>query len=798
MNKKFAKWLAVVLFAVLCAGIVACSTTKVKVSFDAAGGTAVQEQTIDKGSFAQEPGTPEKEGYTFDGWMLDEGKFVFASTPVEEDITLKAAWKANTDTKYYLTIKVDGDDKTSEYAEAFGLLGTAGKFYLTGTTDTQADVSALAQEKMPEGKELLTSSVMTGKIAGDESLTLSIEYKTLEYSVSFDTGSEQAVAPQIVKHGDLAADPQFVKAGYTVSWQADGKDFSFDTPIKQNTELKLVLTPRTDTKYFVTVKVNGEDKTQEYAEAFSALQENGKYYLTGTTDTTADIAQTAESATPEGYHVSDESVLSGVIVGDGSLVLTVDYAVNTYNIVFTAGGGSGEMAEQVFSYGETKALEANAFTKMFYTFDGWKCGKVTYTDGQEIINLTKENGARLEFVAQWKQDELLVAESADEVIPFSDAKSSADNASAFRFKVGNTSSTAAYKSAVLDQLQNNMTLSMTVKIQLMSGDWSTFITDFKLQFYALGGKSVIASFASGYVGDNGKTLANNQEPRLTLDANATAKIAEAGGFEVSFYSTKEFPWRNEQLCIKALSLKKSLPETEVKDGFDDTNMFSFGYAGQAPKWCEYENKDATGANNHVLNLQGSQATNDTYFEISGKLFEALRKGDQFALDVYIYNESDDIYDYNAGTFKDYAIEIYALNDAGEYTSPLATFGGKEYKLIPWRWVTLQLTVEQTETVAQAGGIAIRLRMPSDYENLSYQLYVDNLSLQFGNETIAIETTAETYEADIAAEVTGRFYGLCAAWAENITEEDGTYKATVVLSKDGYFDRKIEIVYTVAE
>lgn len=800
MNKKLAKLFAVIVFAVLCAGVfVACATAKVKVSFDAAGGSAVQEQTIDKGAYAQEPTAPQRTGYTFDGWMLDEEKFVFASTAVEQDITLTAAWKANTDTKYYLTVKVDGEEKTSEYAQAFGLQEASGKYYLTGTTDTQADVTSLVQEKMPEGKELLGSSVLTGKIAGDGSLTLSVELKTFEYNVSFDTGSEQAVAPQIVKHGELAVDPQFAKAGYTVGWQAGGEDFSFDTPIKANTELKLVLTPRTDTKYSITVKVNGEDKTQEYAESFGAAASDGKYCLTGTTDTTADISQAASAAAPKGYHVSDQSVLSGNIAGDGSLALSVEYAVNTYTVVFTAGGGSGEMAEQTFSYGETKPLTANTFTKTYYTFIGWKSGGVTYTDGQEIANLTEEDGLRLEFTAQWAQDDLLVAQSADEVIKFSDAKSSAGNASAFRFKVGKTTSSATYKSAVLDQLQSNMTLSMTVKIQLMSGDWNEFITEFKLQFYALGGKSVIASFESGYVGDNGKKLANNQEPRLTLDAAASAQIAAAGGFEACFISTtKEYPWRNEQLCIKELEINKSLPLTEIRDGLDDTSTFTFGYAGQNPKWCEYENKDATGAQNNVLNLQGSTATNETFFEISGKVFTALRSGDTFSLDVYLYNAKDNIYDYNAGTFKDYAVEIYALNASDEYTTPVAVYGAQEYKLIPWRWITLQLTAEQTQQIAQAGGLAIRLRMPSDFEDQSYQLYVDDLFLQFGEETVAIQTTADTYEADIAAEVAERFSGLCAAWVEQITEENGSYKATVVLSKDGYFDRTMEIVYTVAE
>ena len=64
------------------------------VTFDSYGGTPVPPaQEVEYGLTATEPAAPEKTGYTFDGWYLDEAEepFDFATT-ITSDITLKAKW----------------------------------------------------------------------------------------------------------------------------------------------------------------------------------------------------------------------------------------------------------------------------------------------------------------------------------------------------------------------------------------------------------------------------------------------------------------------------------------------------------------------------------------------------------------------------------------------------------------------------------------------------------------------------------------------------------------------------------
>ena len=64
------------------------------VTFDSYGGTPVPPaQEVEYGLTATEPAAPEKTGYTFDGWYLDEAEEPFSfDTTITSDITLTAKW----------------------------------------------------------------------------------------------------------------------------------------------------------------------------------------------------------------------------------------------------------------------------------------------------------------------------------------------------------------------------------------------------------------------------------------------------------------------------------------------------------------------------------------------------------------------------------------------------------------------------------------------------------------------------------------------------------------------------------
>lgn len=75
-----------------------------------------------------------------------------------------------------------------------------------------------------------------------------------------------------------------------------------------------------------------------------------------------------------------------------------------YSIRFSANGGKGKMSDQSMSYGSTKALCTNRFTRSGYKFAGWATsskGTVRYKDKQAVKNLTSKNGAVVTLYARW-------------------------------------------------------------------------------------------------------------------------------------------------------------------------------------------------------------------------------------------------------------------------------------------------------------------------------------------------------------------------------------------------------------
>ena len=84
---------------------------------------------------------------------------------------------------------------------------------------------------------------------------------------------------------------------------------------------------------------------------------------------------------------------------------TVEYNANTYEVKYNSNGGNGAMANSSHTYGTSKALSTNTFTRSGYTFQGWSTSNssniVTYTNGQNVINLTTENGGVVNLYAVW-------------------------------------------------------------------------------------------------------------------------------------------------------------------------------------------------------------------------------------------------------------------------------------------------------------------------------------------------------------------------------------------------------------
>lgn len=272
--------------------------------------------------------TPEKAGYAFQGWEEE-----VPSTMPAQNITLTAKWNEN---------PADYTDYDIAVAAANAKKAEANYDKTYTEASRKALDAALAVDV--SGKKLSEQGVVDAQTAAINAAVKGLEKMTYNATFYVD-GEEYRVVPTKVGEQIVAPkDPS--KEGYTFAgWKpAVGIMGTADATFEA------VFAAAGDTAYTVNTYVMGTDGT--YGDPTSEK-------LTGTTGSTATYAPEAR----EGFTVADESVLSGTIAADGSLVLKVYYSRNKYTL--TVDG----VASEVY-YGA--AVSVAEPSKEHYTFAGWE------------------------------------------------------------------------------------------------------------------------------------------------------------------------------------------------------------------------------------------------------------------------------------------------------------------------------------------------------------------------------------------------------------------------------------------
>lgn len=225
---------------------------------------------------------------------------------------------------------------------------------------------------------------------------------------------------QTIAVGGTVTEPSSTpsRAGYTFKgWYAD-KDcntkFDFTKTYAAGNSIKIYAGWTANT-YKVTFDAKGgncdvTEKTCTYAETYGDLPTPGR---TGYTF--------------EGWYIDEtfsKQVTSATDVTTGSNhTLYAKWKAHNYKIQFDANGGSGSMNEQSLSYDETKNLSANSFSKADHKFDGWNTKAdgtgTSYTNGQEVKNLSAVDGDVITLYAQWGEKTAITAENLKQNLKFS-------------------------------------------------------------------------------------------------------------------------------------------------------------------------------------------------------------------------------------------------------------------------------------------------------------------------------------------------------------------------------------------
>ena len=392
-------------------------------------GEVYSRNTYDFGAALPAAVTPTKEGHTFSGWDRET-----PATMPAEDITISGSFTPNKyDATFYkdgvliatvptdfgqvpvapteglekvgytftgwnpalTAIGVDGarydamyvaqnvDYKVNVYT--MGLDGNYGEpEVLSYTATADSSVTYPAAEKT--GFTIADNSVLSGTVAPDGSLVLSVYYSRNQYT--FKTVVDGVEAPVTYYYGaDIEAPAAPVKEGYTfVKWDATipatmpARDVTVTAVFKIN-------------QYTITFVTDGGTAvapiTQDYGTAV-----------------TAPAAPTKVGYTFAGW---DKAIPETIPAEDMTII--AKWTVNQYTITFNTDGGS-DVAPITQDYGTAVAAPA-APTKAGYTFAGWYKDGVAYT-------FTTMPAEDITLTAKWSTDShnaIFVIDGVETIVP---------------------------------------------------------------------------------------------------------------------------------------------------------------------------------------------------------------------------------------------------------------------------------------------------------------------------------------------------------------------------------------------
>ena len=267
-----------------------------------------------------------RKGYTFTGWNVD----VPATMPAS-DLTLVSQWSEN-----------DADYTAYNAAVAAAQAKKAETDYdKTYTAESRAALDAALAEKV-SGKKYSEQSVVDAAAKAINDAVASLEVMTYN-AIFYVDGAEYRVVPTKVGE-QIIAPKNPTKEGFVFT----GWDKEVGVMGTENVSFNAQFSAG-EVSYKVETYVMGLDGQYGAAE-------------TKTVPATTDATVSVDPEAREGFTVAADSVLSGTVAADGSLVLKVYYSRNQYKL--TVDG-----AESMVYYGAE--LNIAEPTKDHYTFAGW-------------------------------------------------------------------------------------------------------------------------------------------------------------------------------------------------------------------------------------------------------------------------------------------------------------------------------------------------------------------------------------------------------------------------------------------
>ena len=263
------------------------------VTFDSAGGSAVDAQTVAHGAKVKDPGAPALAGFVFAGWATGDGESYDFDSKVTGDLVLYARWAA------------DGEEALAHLV----VFDSAGGTAVPAQTVADGETVERPADPTRKGHEFQGWYAEDSKDAYDfetrvtDDLILHARWSAkgddgaVEHLVAFDSAGGTPVASQSVADGQRAehpADP--TRAGYDFAgWTLDGRAYDFSTPVKG--DLKLTATwKKQESKKDDTEKDDGDKDDSGSTDEQKGSTTKTTAVTTVTTSTGSTLAATGDRA----------------------------------------------------------------------------------------------------------------------------------------------------------------------------------------------------------------------------------------------------------------------------------------------------------------------------------------------------------------------------------------------------------------------------------------------------------------------------------------------------------------------
>ena len=329
--------------------------------------------TLSAGETLELPSPPNKEGYTFSGWINAP------KTMPAENIVIIGSFTVN---QYLLTYKVDGEvyeTETIEYGATITPIAAPTKEGHTFSGWSEIPATMPAKDVVIEGSFSINSYTVTYKVDGEVYKTETVEYGATIVPIAEPTKvghtfSGWSEIPETMPANDIVIEGSFSINTYNITYKVNGEIYATDS-IKFGATIVPIEAPTKEGHTFSgwseipetmpanDIVIEGTFSINSYTLTYKV---DGEVYKTETIEYRATItpiaAPTKEGHTFSGWSEMPETMPANDVVIEGS------FSINNYTITYKV---DGEVYETVtVEYGATIEPIAEP-TKEGHTFSGW-------------------------------------------------------------------------------------------------------------------------------------------------------------------------------------------------------------------------------------------------------------------------------------------------------------------------------------------------------------------------------------------------------------------------------------------